>query len=161
MSKRAVINSSPLIFLAKADLLELLKLAGDEIVVPLAVANEIKSYGPSDPAVMALDKIDWLIIVETPTIPLEIEVWSLGAGESAVLAWAYLNAGTEAIIDDLAGRRCAATLGIAVRGTLGLVLAAKKQGRIGAARPVIEKLLLAGMYLSDKVINQALALVGE
>jgi predicted nucleic acid-binding protein len=67
--------------------------------------------------------------------------------------------GTEVILDDLAARRCAATLGIPVRGTLGIVITAKQRGAIPAARPVLEQLRLCGMYLSDRVINQAL--VGE
>jgi predicted nucleic acid-binding protein len=85
----------------------------------------------------------------------------LGAGESAVLTWGYVNPGTEVIVDDLAARRCAAALGIPVRGTLGLVLTAKQQGILPAARPVLEQLRLSGMYLSDRVMNQALVLVGE
>lgn len=87
--------------------------------------------------------------------------WDLGAGESAVLTWGYVNPGTEVILDDLAARRCAAPLGIPARGRLGLVLSAKQQGRIPAARPVLEQLRLSGMYLSDRVMNQALTLVGE
>jgi predicted nucleic acid-binding protein len=85
----------------------------------------------------------------------------LGAGESAVLTWGYVNPGTEVIIDDLSARRCATTLGIPVRGTLGLVLTAKQQGIIPLARPVLEQLRLCGMYLSDRLMNQALAKVGE
>ena len=78
-----------------------------------------------------------------------------------MLAWAHAVPGTLAILDDLAARRCAATLTIPVRGTLGLVLAAKQRGRIPAARPVLESLRASGMYLSDPVLNKALALVGE
>lgn len=90
-----------------------------------------------------------------------IQNWDLGGGESAVLSWGYAHPGTEVIIDDLAGRRCAETFGIPVRGTLGLVLIAKKREMIPAARPVLEKLRLSGMYLSEKVLNQALAKVNE
>jgi predicted nucleic acid-binding protein len=64
-------------------------------------------------------------------------------------------------VDDLAARRCAATLGVPVRGTLGLVLIAKQRGEIPAARPVLEELRQAGMYLSDAVLNRALKRVGE
>ncbi len=46
-------------------------------------------------------------------------------------------------------------------GTLGIVLKAKRKGVLPAARPAIEKLLNAGMYLSGKIIDQALALVDE
>lgn len=67
----------------------------------------------------------------------------------------------EAIIDDLAGRRCAQTHGIPVRGTLGLLLLAKRRGRIEAVRPVLEGMRGTGMYLSDRLLNEALVLVGE
>lgn len=82
-------------------------------------------------------------------------------GESAVLAWARMNPGSEAIIDDLLGRKCAATLGVPLRGTLGLVLLARQRGLIPAARPVLERLRASGMYLGDAVLQEALRRVGE
>jgi predicted nucleic acid-binding protein len=142
-------------------LLDLLKLAGEEIVVPQAVAMEIRRRGTADPTVQALEDTAWIVVVETPPIPAVIQSWDLGPGESSILAWAYSHPGTEAILDDLSGRRCAAALNIPVRGTLGLVLTAKRRGIIPAARPVLEKLRQSGMYLSDRVLNQALTLVGE
>lgn len=96
-----------------------------------------------------------------PPIPDTIRAWDLGVGETAVLAWGSDNPGTVIIVDDLAARRCAASHGIPVRGTLGLVLTAKKRGMIPEARPVLEKLRQSGMYLSDRILNQALALIGE
>lgn len=64
-------------------------------------------------------------------------------------------------MDDLAARRCAEVLGIPLIGTLGLILKAKRKGLLTSARPATEKLLAAGMYLSSKILAQALALVGE
>jgi predicted nucleic acid-binding protein len=155
------INTSPLIFLTKGAVLELLQIISPSIIVPQAVATEIQAYGETDVTAVALKHTDWLVIQEIPTIPSVIQTWDLGLGESAVLTWGYVNPGTEIILDDLAARRCAVTLGIPVRGTLGIVLAAKQRGVIKAARPVLEQLRLGGMYLSDKVMNQALSLVGE
>jgi predicted nucleic acid-binding protein len=67
----------------------------------------------------------------------------------------------EALIDDLAGRRCAALLGIRVGGTLRIVLTAKQRGAIPAARPVLEQLIESGLYRSHQVLNTALQRVGE
>ncbi|MUG93267.1 DUF3368 domain-containing protein [Scytonema sp. UIC 10036] len=156
-----VINASPLILLTKAGLLELLQLLNTEILVPAAVVTEIQQYGEMDVTAQALAQITWLIVVETPPVPEIILASNLDLGESAVLTWAYFHPGTEAIVDDLAARRCAASLGITVRGTLGIVLNAKQKGAIPSARPLLEQLRLCGMYLSDRVMNQALALVGE
>ena len=90
-----------------------------------------------------------------------IQAWDLGLGESSVLAYSYVNAGTIAIIDDLAARRCAEALHIPLRGALGLVLIAKNRGVLPAARPVLLKLKQSGMYLSDRVLEKVLALIGE
>ena len=54
MAERPAVNASPLIFLAAAELLELLHLAGTEIVVPSMVAVEIRRRGPADVTVQAL-----------------------------------------------------------------------------------------------------------
>ncbi|HOE12051.1 MAG TPA: DUF3368 domain-containing protein [bacterium] len=161
MPERPAVNASPLIFLAKADLLDLLQLVGKEIVVPAPVAREIEQRGRSDPTARAIENTAWLVVLDIPSVPEQIQSWDLGIGESSVLAWAYSHPGTIAILDDLAARRCAATLGIPVRGTLGLVLAAKKLGRISKARPILDKLRSSGMYLSERIVNEALSLVGE
>lgn len=161
MAERPVVNASPLIFLARAKLLPLLQLAGPKVVVPKAVSDEIEQRGSADSAARAIAETEWLEVIPTPPIPPAIQAWGLGMGESSVLAWAYARPGTEAILDDLAARRCAATFGVPVRGILGLVLTAKQRGHIAAARPVLLELRAGGMYLSDKVMNQALAMVGE
>jgi predicted nucleic acid-binding protein len=156
-----VANASPIIFLARGGQLDLLLLTGDRVLAPTPVVNEIRRRGSQDVTAHALATTPWLEIVEPPPVPSIIQAWDLGPGESAVLAWAHLHRGSEAIVDDLAARRCATTLGIPIRGTLGLVLLAKKRGIIPLARPVVEGLRQAGMYLTDRVLNSALALVGE
>jgi predicted nucleic acid-binding protein len=48
-----------------------------------------------------------------------------------------------------------------VVGTLGLALRAKREGLVPSARSLVEELRRAGLYLSDGVVRDALALVGE
>jgi predicted nucleic acid-binding protein len=156
----AVTNASPLIFLARGGCVDLLQFTGDRVLVPEPVAREIRARGPQDITARALESTQWLEIVDPPEVPAFIQAWDLGPGESAVLAWASAHAGTEAIIDDLAARRCAMTFRIPFRGTLGLVLAGKRRGRFPLARPVLD-LRRGGMYLSDRTLDQALALVGK
>ena len=83
----AVVNASPLIFLARAGLIDLLQTTATRVVVPEAVANEIRQRGPSDPTVRVLDQTGWLEAVPVSSVPVEIVAWDLGPGESAVLAW--------------------------------------------------------------------------
>ena len=106
MAEKPAVNASPLIFLAFGDLLNLLKIAGDEVVVPAAVAEEIQQRGPDDPTVQAIEKTTWVAVVPTPPIHSRIQAWDLGPGESSVLTLGYIHKGTEVIVDDLAARRC-------------------------------------------------------
>jgi predicted nucleic acid-binding protein len=161
VGERPAVNASPLIFLARANLIELLQLAGTEIVVPTPVAEEILRRGPDDPAAQALSSVEWLTIADPPPIPEVVQGWDLGAGESSVLAWSYEHPGADCILDDLAARRCANLLGLPVRGTLGLVILGKRRGIFPKARPVLERMRRSGMYLSDRVLNRALSKVGE
>jgi predicted nucleic acid-binding protein len=139
----------------------LLQLTGDRVLVPRPVADEVPRRGEHDATARAIRETPWLEIVEPPAIPAAIQAWGLGLGESAVLACACAVPEGLAILDDLAARRCAAALRIPVRGTLGLVLLAKRRGTIALARPIISELRQAGMFLSARVADAALALVGE
>lgn len=160
MSNIAVIDASPLIFLSRSRYLKLLQAFVDEVWVPEPVAMEIQQRGFEDMTAQAIHRTVWIVIKPIAQTPISIMEWRLGAGESAVLALAAEHR-VEAIIDDLAGRKCAASLHIPVRGTLGIVLAAKQRGLISQAKPVIEDMMKAGLYLSRQVLSQALHRVGE
>jgi predicted nucleic acid-binding protein len=155
------VNTSPLVFLAREDLLEILRVGADSVVVPKPVIEEIRGHGIDDPTVQALDRVNWLTIVPGPVIPPAIAARRLGPGESAVLALALAKENAWAVIDDWDARRCARALSIPAIGTLGLVLLAKQEGSIPAARPVVERLRRSGRYLSDDIVRDALGRVGE
>lgn len=161
MAEIAAVNASPLIFLVRGGHLDLLRIFFQELYVPRQVADEIMARGDHDATAQALLKTGWLHVTAVESIPASVESWGLGEGESAVVALALSKDKCEAVLDDLAGRKCAASVGVPVRGTLGLVLLAKKRGIIPAARPVLEDLLRGGMYLSRHVLDRALERVGE
>lgn len=53
-----VINTSPLIFLTKADLLTLLQTRYTTVLVSATVAKEIQQYGPLDVTYQTIQKTD-------------------------------------------------------------------------------------------------------
>lgn len=161
MASTVVTNASPLILLSRGGHLELLHNFADLVLVPQGVADEIRLKGAEDITAKALDRMRWIEIVPQPPVPENILQWGLGSGESAVLAVAAANPAMEAVIDDLAGRKCAECLGIPVRGTLGIVLVAKRRGLIPLARPAIEDLMRCGLYLARPVLDEALKRVDE
>ncbi len=58
MASSAIVNASPLIFLARSGHLALLKAFADEIWVPKPVAEEILHRGPYDITARAIEKTD-------------------------------------------------------------------------------------------------------
>ena len=160
MAEAAVIDASPLILLSRGGYISLLEDFARPVWVPQPVADEISRRGDQDITAQTIENTSWLVIQPVPATPTTILQWRLGAGESATLTLAQAHR-LEAIIDDLAGRKCAASLDIPVRGTLGIILVARQRGLIPEARPVIEDLMRSGLYLSRKVLEQALQRVGE
>jgi predicted nucleic acid-binding protein len=141
--------------------LEILREAASEVVVPLAVLSELEAHGVDDTTVTELRRHGWIRVIPAPEIHPSVAAWDLGPGESSVLSMALADPGSWAVLDDGRARRCARGLRIPVIGTLGLILLAKGLGRIPLARPVIDRLKVSGMYLSDEVIDQVLKRAGE
>jgi predicted nucleic acid-binding protein len=142
-------------------MVELLRVAGDRIIVPSTVVAEVSRRDPEDPASRALDDNEWLTLVKDVPVPTRVRAFALDPGETAVIAWALAHPGTTAILDDLAARRHATVLAIPILGTLGIILKAKQSGIIAEAGPIVESARRAGLYLSDRVVRDALNLVGE
>ncbi|MBX3010755.1 MAG: DUF3368 domain-containing protein [Caldilineaceae bacterium] len=65
------------------------------------------------------------------------------------------------VIDERKGRRYAQRLGLALTGTLGLLLLAKQEGLIPIVAPLIEQLEQAGFHLTDELLQRVLALAQE
>jgi len=155
-----VANASPVIVLAKAGFLELLKDLPDKLLLPDAVVAEILAGPASDPARQALEG-GWGLRVAPASIPSELVEWGLGPGETAVLALSRERPPCEAILDDATARACAKVFGIPLIGTLGVVLRAKKRGLVSQAAEVFKAVRAAGLHLDDRTIRLALGRVGE
>ncbi|MCL4821248.1 MAG: DUF3368 domain-containing protein [Vicinamibacteria bacterium] len=154
----AIVDASCLIVLGRAGRIDLLGELGTSLLVPEAVAAEVRAH--PDGGQHGLLESGSLCVVPDPPVPRVLAGWDLGPGETSVLACALAQSGL-AVLDDFAARRCAKVVGVPTIGTLGLALRARASGRVPAARPLIEALRDAGLYLSDGLVQEALALVGE
>ena len=79
-------NASPLIFLTKVGLLEVLHQQAVPVLVPDVVMAEISSLGLGDPAVQAVQQAGWIRVVPAPPAPPSVTSWKLDDGESSVIA---------------------------------------------------------------------------
>lgn len=154
-----VINASPLILLGKLRRTDLLDRLAGAVWVPEAVVREVAA-GPSDAGQAESLAFSQKQVVSDIPVPPAIQAWDLGAGESQVLAYCLADRHL-AVLDDGEARGAAQVLSVPVIGTLGIVLRARRAGLVPAARPLVERLLECGSYLSSELVRQALAKVGE
>ena len=162
MVDKWVCNASPLILLQRIGYLNLLTDLCDYLVIPKGVVDEIFYHEEEAQAwetFLASPKVNRL--KNNINIEPSINGWDLGKGESEVLSWALTNVGYEAVLDDLSARKCARGLDIPLRGTVGVILLAKKRKHISKAKPLVKLLIDAGLRFDNKWINEALTLVGE
>jgi predicted nucleic acid-binding protein len=156
-----VVNAPPLIVLGKTGYLDLIRAFGNPVHVPSAVVQEVQQGEPSRSGDSGIGPVFVAHHRRRRPTSSNLTIVRARPGEEAVLAWALANPGSEALLDDQAARKCAKALGIPHRGCLGLAIAARQHGMIAAARPVLDQLRQAGLRLTDRIMNQALALVGE
>jgi predicted nucleic acid-binding protein len=153
-----VFDASPLIALGASGLLGIAEQSSG--VVPQAVAREVSAGPDSDPARIWLNSDRALPIVFVP-ISSVVAAWGLGDGESRVISYAIAHPGAKAVLDNRAARACARTFGVPTRGTLGLLVHAKREGRVDRVRPLINAMLAAGYHLGDDLVAAVLKSVGE
>ncbi len=161
MPDEAVSNASPLIVLARAGHLILLERTYRIVHVPAEVFQEIEAGPEGDPARRLTREAFWLGRLATKAVHPRVAPWNLGLGEAAVLTHAMSLPGAEALLDDRAGRTAARALGIPVRGTLGILLLAKRRGIVGSVKPLIDDVAAAGLFLAPGLRDACLRAAGE
>jgi predicted nucleic acid-binding protein len=161
MPKKWVVKASPLIVLTRINHLFVLQHVAAELVVPAGVAKEIAQGPKDDPAKQWLQSHGKELVRKVEVIPPVIIAWNLGLGETEVLAWAYENPGYEVILDDRAARNCALSLNLPVRGTIGVLLLAKRAGHLKEITPILLQLEQAGFRIDSTIISGAKKLARE
>ena len=84
-----------------------------------------------------------------------------GRGEAEVIGVALELESSIVLIDERAARRYALARGLQVRGTLGVVLHAKRRGLIEHATPLLDYLRRSGFWLDDATYRKARELASE
>lgn len=154
----AVTNTTPVVALVGAGEQRLFDELFDRVVVPFDVWMELtdKQGAPEPDALLALKRV-----VVLPTPPPGPETGHLDAGERAAIAFAAKNPGTWVLLDEKKARATANRLGLPVRGTLGMLVEAKRRGVVQSVAPLIEQMVEGGCRLDEKLIAGVLASVGE
>ena len=131
-----VSDASPLIILSKLGQLALLPSLYDRVLIPLSVYQEAVvsglQYGHTD--AIAVDHLVRLghIIVQPVELSDEDQEWmsSIDAGEAEVIALTRSSGADLALIDNAHARRAARSLGVPIRGTIGVLLEAASREQL-------------------------------
>jgi predicted nucleic acid-binding protein len=158
--EKIVINASPLILLCNSGLSHILPELFHDIVVPDAVREEILNGPHQDRAVRILPTLSWLRQKKVSQ-NTKVVRWDLGEGETAVLSFAAEYPEFTPVLDDMAAKKCAASLGLSTLGTGSLMILAKEQGLIDSVAEAMQRLRDAGLWISDNVIDLLKTQAGE
>jgi uncharacterized protein len=157
---KIVSNTTPLISLLKLERLNILKSLYGEISIPVAVFNEIEA-GKQKSYYQDLSKISWIKIIQVKDNLAVKYFLDLDSGEAeAIVLASEINADL-IILDEKLGRFHAKHAGIAVTGTIGVLIKAKRQGLIKELKPLLKELISKDVWISEKLINEILIQIEE
>ncbi|MES1244977.1 MAG: DUF3368 domain-containing protein [Acidobacteriota bacterium] len=157
-----VVDTSPLIFLAKLDRLDLLQSGADHVVAPQAVLREVREQPDSASEEIEAATKSWLSVGTVQNQRLvDVLMADLGPGESEVIALALETDAERVVIDDLDARRFSHRVGLSPIGTLGLLLAARLRREIPSLRAELDRLRQAGFRVSPTLALELLRAAGE
>lgn len=158
---KVISNATPLIYLAKADKLGLLKKVFRQVIIPEEVKNEIvdegKKLGEMDAyLVEQAIKEGWIKVLNTKElieIPLQLE-----KGEIAVLSLAKNMNVEEVLIDEAPARLTSEILEIKPRGTIFVLLKALDKEHMGFDEflSILDGMIEVGFRLKEEVYIRAI-----
>lgn len=182
MAQVVIADAGPLIGLARAGSLELLRELFGQLVITETVAQEIGVLpqensaqgqanginGPGTAVLQAAIAAGWLQIC--PEDPSDWEPYrplnpGVDAGEASAiglaLRWKAAGQSVLLIVDDRCGRAEARRQGLEIIGTAAVLLIARERGLLQSCRPLLETLRQQGYYLSDALLQAVLDQAGE
>lgn len=164
MSVRVVSNSSPLIYLSKLGKLELLRKLFREILIPKEVFNEVVSRGKEGKfsGVLVIEDAvhqGWLKIKGTKVDRRLLKFApELDLGEAEAISLAREIKADLVLMDDASARSISESFGLNTKGTIYVLLKARKSELITEeeVKTLLDKLVLTGFRLSSDVYSRVL-----
>lgn len=149
-----VSDTSPVTALLQTDLAHLLPELFGRVLIPPAVESELRRTHKHLPP--------WIEVCNPVTIPDSVLSAHLDPGETEALALALELRADTVLLDDQMGRRAALELHLPVMGLLGLLLLAKRTGRLNRIEPAIMSLReKAGCWFAEALVGDILRAAGE
>lgn len=159
--RKVIVNSTPIIALAKAGKLDVLKAMYGQVIIPEAVFNEVTAKDDSAKA-MLLKNNDWIKVKSIKNTAEKIMFRArLHDGEVEVMILARELDADLVVIDDYAARKTAEYIGLTLTGTIGILIKAKQNGYIDEVMPIVQVMEQNGIYYSGQLKAQIRRATGE
>ena len=166
MTGIVVADAGPLIGLARIDRLDLLQTLSGTVVIPTSVLSElhVSSDRPGSRALTAA-LAEGAIEPRSLAAGCENELARLSrvldAGEASAILLAEQVQARFLLIDERRGRQVARVRGLPVVGVAGVLMAARRTGRLDSVGAVLRSLSQQHYRLSDALVHEVLRLAGE
>lgn len=155
-------NAGPLIALSMVESLAVLKRLYRRVLVPEAVFREVVDSGAGRVSSREIQSAPWIEILRSEPTAEPLLASELGAGEAAVIAAAHRLGAKLVLLDERRARRIAEqAYDLRVKGSAGILVAAKRAGLIPSVRPLLESMSSQGYFLSRRLIDAAARESGE
>jgi len=157
-----VSDSSAIISLDAIGQLKLLPSLYGSVIIPTAVANELRNARPNSPGRNAAEA-DWLRIAEvTDRAAMKRFEADLDPGEAEALELTIELKADLLLIDESHGREVALRHGLPIIGVLGVLLEGKRRGFLQQLAPILKELHeRAGFWISPELAGKILSAAGE
>lgn len=148
-----VADSSPLHYLILLGQTELLRRLYGEVLIPDAVAAELRAASsPRAVSEWLSTPPPWLRVVEVTPRDIDAVTDELDLGERAAIALAESTQAELLLIDETAGRAEARRRSLRVTGTLGVLRTAADAGLIDV-RDVLDQLAETNFYVDESLLR--------
>lgn len=162
MPTPVVSNSSPIIHLAKIDQLSLLPDFFGELIIPPAVYQECITDGKGRPEVVKIKRASWLRVVQVANQNLvRLLNADVDRGEAEAIALALETQASLILLDDADAREKARLYHLKMTGLLGILLRARKSGKIALLSKMLDALRNTGFWLNARLTDRLLHEAGE
>jgi hypothetical protein len=156
-----VADTGPIMAFARIGRLDLLRQVVGELIIPIAVYEELTGRGHERPGAADVIRGEWIQrrMVGNQAMAAQLPpVLHAGEREAIVLA-EELQA--QLLIDEQRGRNIATARGVTVLGSLRILIEAKRRGLIDRAQPLLEAMLSAGYWIDEELLPPFFQEIGE
>jgi predicted nucleic acid-binding protein len=149
-----VADTSPILYLVLIEQVELLQSFYSEVVIPDAVAIELRAMkSPSSVRTWISNPPSWAKVKPVTREQLDAVTAELDPGERAAIALATALSANLLLIDNARGRAEARRRHLGVTGTLGVLRTAAERGLISVP-DVLGRLRATSFYVEDALVEE-------